>query len=215
MTDTSTSTRINPSAVSSHPHSGSPGPVADDTEQRVRQRIRALRQARGWSLDELSRRTLISPSTLSRIETGRRRVALDQLAPIARALATTIDDLVDVADEADVVIRPRRCEIHGNVVWPLTREQDASGRMVSKVRMEPNDEPVVTDVHPGRDWFYVLEGTVRLVLGGRERLVHAGEAAEFSTMTPHWIGAHGGPVELLAILDREGERAHLGADERP
>ena len=112
------------------------------------------------------------------------------------------------------MIRPRRCEIHGNVVWPLTREQDASGRMVSKVRMVPTATPPDPDVHPGRDWFYVLEGTVRLVLGGRERLVHAGEAAEFSTMTPHWMGAHGGPAEILAILDREGERAHLGAEDR-
>ena len=183
----------------------------DDVERRVRQRIRALRQARGWSLDELSRRTMLNASTLSRIETGRRRVALDQLAPIARALATTIDDLVDVADDEDVIIRPRRCEIHGNVVWPLTREQDSTGRMVSKVRMSPSAGPVETDVHPGRDWFYVLEGTVRLVRGDRERLVRTGEAAEFSTMTPHWIGAHGGPAELLAIFDRDGERAHLGA----
>ena len=64
-------------------------------------------------------------------------------------------------------------------------------------------------VHPGRDWFYVLEGTVRLRLGEREVLVEAGQAASFDTMTPHSMVGHGGPAELLTILDHHGERAHL------
>ena len=62
---------------------------------------------------------------------------------------------------------------------------------------------------PGRDWFFVLDGTARLVLGEHEHLVHAGQAAEFDTMTPHWIVGYGGPVEILTIFDRHGEEAHL------
>jgi hypothetical protein len=30
-------------------------------------------------------------------------------------------------------------------------------------------------------------------------------------MVPHAIGAHGGPVEMLTMLDHDGERAHLPA----
>ena len=41
-----------------------------EVEDLVRQRIRGLRVARGWSLDDLAARSLLSPSTLSRIETG-------------------------------------------------------------------------------------------------------------------------------------------------
>ena len=64
-------------------------------------------------------------------------------------------------------------------------------------------------VHPGRDWFYVLDGTVRLRLGDREILVEAGQAASFDTMTPHSMVGHGGGAEVLTILDHHGERAHL------
>ena len=70
------------------------------------------------------------------------------------------------------------------------------------VRPEPR-------VHPGREWFYVLTGTVRLLLGEREHLVTAGQAAEFDTMTPHRMLGHGAPAEILTIFDRHGEDAHL------
>jgi quercetin dioxygenase-like cupin family protein len=64
-------------------------------------------------------------------------------------------------------------------------------------------------VHPGKDWFTVLSGTIVLLLGERRILVEAGQAAEFSTMTPHAIRAHHGPAEILAILDHDGQRTHL------
>lgn len=41
--------------------------------------------------------------------------------------------------------------------------------------------------------------------------MEAGDAAEFSTMVPHHIAAESGPVEILTILDHDGELAHLHA----
>src|SRR4051795_1909143 len=100
----------------------------------VRKRIRGLRVARGWSLDELAARCYLSPSTLSRIETGHRRIALDQLAPIARALGTTLDQLVESADDDDVVIRPEPDHgTHGRTTWLLSRERAMHGVTVAKM----------------------------------------------------------------------------------
>jgi quercetin dioxygenase-like cupin family protein len=64
-------------------------------------------------------------------------------------------------------------------------------------------------VHPGHDWFFVIEGRVRLLLGEREIIVESGEAAEFATMTPHAFAASDGPAELIMIFDRDGQRAHV------
>jgi DNA-binding Xre family transcriptional regulator/quercetin dioxygenase-like cupin family protein len=178
----------------------------------VRRRIRGLRAARGWSLDDLATRCYLSPSTLSRIETGHRRIALDQLAPIARALGTTLDQLVESADDNDVVIRPMRDEMHGITTWMLSREPGPHGVTVAKMRItrpDPRSGPGELRVHPGKDWFTVLSGTIVLLLGERTVLVEAGQAAEFSTMIPHAFGAHGGPAEILCILDHDGQRTHL------
>jgi transcriptional regulator with XRE-family HTH domain len=179
----------------------------------IRQRIRGLRLARGWSLDALAARCYLSPSTLSRIETGHRRIALDQLVPIARALGTTLDQLVESAEDEDVVIRPQPDHTRGLTTWLLSSERALHGVTVAKMRITA-ERPAGADqlsVHPGREWFTVLSGTARLQLGERTILVQAGNAAEFSTMVPHTIGAHDGPVEILTIFDHEGGRAHLHA----
>ena len=178
-------------------------------EDTARRRLRSLRLARGWTLDELARRSLIGASTISRIETGHRRLAIDNLAALAKALETTVDELLGDGEDEDVVIRPVRDVRHGIVIWPLTRLHDPTGRVVSKMRLPASRKPLVPQVHPGRDWFFVLEGTARLVLGEREHLVEPGQAAEFNTMTPHAISGYRGPVEVLVIFDRHGEQAHL------
>jgi transcriptional regulator with XRE-family HTH domain len=183
-----------------------------DLDGLVRKRIRGLRAARGWSLDDLAARCYLSPSTLSRIETGHRRIALDQLAPIARALGATIDQLVESVADDDVVIRPQRDAARGVTTWMLTREPGPHGVSVAKMRVTRPAPRRGTDelrVHPGKDWFTVLSGTIVLLLGERAILVETGQAAEFSTMIPHAFGAHDGPAEVLCIFDHDGQRTHL------
>ncbi len=183
-----------------------------DLDGLVRKRIRGLRVAQGWSLDDLAARSYLSASTLSRIETGHRRIALDQLTLIARALGTTLDQLVESVDDDDVVIRPQRDVVRGVTTWMLSREPGPHGVSVAKMRITRPEPRRGTDelrVHPGKDWFTVLSGTVVLLLGERTILVEAGQAAEFSTMIPHAFGAHNGPAEVLCIFDHDGQRTHL------
>lgn len=173
--------------------------------------IRAFRHSRGWSLDTLAERSFLSPSNLSRIETGARRIALDQLIPIARALDASVDQLIEPTDDTDVVIRPRQVHERGMTVWTLANNRAPNGLGVAKMRITTPAPPAEeAGVHPGRDWFTVLTGTAELRLGERLIIVEAGDAAEFSTMIPHAIGAHGGiPVEVLTILTNDGQHAHL------
>ncbi len=181
-----------------------------DVEARTSRRLRSLRLARGWTIDDVAQRAHLSPSTISRIETGHRRITLDHLVALAGVLGATVEDLLaDDADTDDVVIRPRRDRVHGVTYWMLSRPDDPSGRVVAKMRVPASRRPPEPRVHPGREWFTVLEGTVRLRLGDREHLVTVGQAAEFDTTTPHWILGHGGAAEILTIFDRSGERAHL------
>ncbi|NKI43589.1 helix-turn-helix transcriptional regulator [Streptomyces sp. LD120] len=172
----------------------------------VRGRIRALRVAQGWSLEELASRARLSQSTLSRIENGQRRLALDQLVTLARALDTSLDQLVESGAE-EVVSSPMIDAAHGLMRWPLKAEP---GMTVVRRRVTepPPDNPARMRAHPGREWLVVLSGTAVLLLGNRRLRIETHQAAEFPTMLPHALGAEGGPCEILGIFDRDARRGH-------
>lgn len=177
----------------------------------VRKRIRALRVAQGWSLEELATRARLSPSSLSRIENGQRRLALDQLVTLARALDTSLDQLVET-DTEDVIANPMVDGAHGLMRWPIKAEP---GMTVVRQRITspPPDDPAAMRAHPGREWLVVLSGTAVLMLGHRRIRVETNQAAEFPTMLPHAIGAAGKPCEIVGIFDREARRGHRTDEE--
>jgi transcriptional regulator with XRE-family HTH domain len=185
------------------------GTMADlnDIEQVVRTRLRSLRSTLGLSLDELAVRTNLSPSTISRVETGKRTISLDILLPLASALHVDLDALLDVSSDEDVVIRPVPNRFGKRTTWMLSRSTGST--IAIKMRLEPTRRTAEQRVHPGHEWFFVIEGRVRLSLGEREITVETGEAAEFGTMTPHVLAAVDGPAELIVIFDRDGQRAHV------
>ena len=179
------------------------------TDAVVRARIRALRLERGLSQNEVAERAGMATSTLSRLESGDRRLALDHLTPLAGALGVSVGDLLEPAT-ADPRVHGRARKIDGVTFHPLSRSAPGGLRVV---RMEIPARRTVPDPrsHEGHEWFYVLRGRVRLVLGDDELVLEPGEAAEFSTWTPHWVGAVDGPAEAIAIFGPHGERVHMRA----
>ena len=81
-------------------------------------RLRAVRLARGWTLEALASRAGMSASTLSRLESGKRQATLGLLLPLTRELGVRIDDLVSPTSPDPRVRRPsiRR---DGLVIAPL------------------------------------------------------------------------------------------------
>jgi transcriptional regulator with XRE-family HTH domain len=177
----------------------------------VRKRIRALRVAQGLSLEELATRAHLSQSSLSRIENGQRRLALDQLVILARALDTTLDQLVENAAD-NVVISPMTHGTHG-LSWPVKSDPTMSV-MRRRLTDPPPDSPSKMRAHPGKEWLVVLSGTAILMLGDRRFRIETNQAAEFPTMMPHAIGAEGRPCEIMFIFDRDARRGHRETDDQ-
>jgi transcriptional regulator with XRE-family HTH domain len=183
----------------------------DSVDARVRRRLRELRSERGLTLQQVAERASLDVSTLSRLESGKRRLALDHLPGLAAALGVSADDLLGAAPVRDPRVRSRPRRFQGMTMWPLTNRGPAAGPAAYKIhvgaaRAAP---PATLPVHEGYDWLYVLSGRLRLILGERDLTIEPGEAVEFTTWTPHWFGAVDGPVELIGIFGPQGERVHL------
>jgi transcriptional regulator with XRE-family HTH domain len=183
----------------------------ESVDVRVRRRLRELRAERGLTLQQVAERASIDISTLSRLEAGKRRLALDHLPALAAALGVSADELLGSPPPQDPRVRERPRTHDGMTVWPLTRRGPAGAPRAYKINISPKRRTPrdALPVHEGLDWLYVLSGRLRLLLGDEDFTIDPGEAVEFSTWTPHWFGAVDGPVELIMIVGPQGERLHL------
>ena len=179
--------------------------MTDELAQ-VGARLRAARNDRGWTLDDLAERAGMSPSTLSRLESGKRQASLELLLPLTRQLGIRLDDLVST-ETPDPRVRRAPIRRQGMLIVPLAPE----GAPIStyKITYPPVDSPPERRTHDGYEWLYVLTGRLRLLLGEQDLVLTRGEAAEFDTRTPHSMSAVGSrPAQVLSIFNDEGMKMH-------
>jgi transcriptional regulator with XRE-family HTH domain len=185
-------------------------PAIAATLDLVGPRLKRVRSQRGVTLHDLSERTGISKSTLSRLENGQRRPSLELLLPLAQAYRIPLDDLVGAPEVGDPRIRLKPRRVHGRTVLPLTHQPN--GVQAWKIVIPARQSTPQPRAHDGYEWLYVLSGRMRLVLGAQDLVLGVGEAAEFDTQVPHWFGSTGeGSAEVLSIFGRPGERMHVTA----
>lgn len=172
---------------------------------RVGARLRGIRTRRAMTLADVARATGISKSTVSRLETGKRRPTLELLLALSHAYRVPLDDLVAAPEEGDPRLRFTPGQVKGRTVIPLTRQP--GGTQAWKIVIPIGQATPAPRAHDGHEWIYVLSGRLRFVLGAQDRVLGPGEVASFDTTVPHWFGNTGSePVEILSIFGRPGER---------
>ncbi len=177
-------------------------------------RLRGVRERRGVTLADVSRATGISPSTLSRIETGRRRPTLEVLLQLAKEYGVALDELAGTAPAPAAEPRSTAPRSFGDdkAVLPLTRYVGGlhAHKHVLPAGAEPPERPRQAS-HEGYEWLCVLYGRLWLALGSQDLVLTAGEVAEFDTRVLHGVANAGsdGPVEYLIMFGPQGERLRL------
>ncbi|OIK26719.1 helix-turn-helix transcriptional regulator [Streptomyces malaysiense] len=174
-------------------------------------RLRAARERHGATLAGVSRATGISPSTLSRIETGRRKPTLEVVLRLAKEYGVSLDELAGTAPAPAVGPRTSAPLSFGDdkAVLPLTRY--VGGLHAHKHVLPAVEDPPARPrqiSHEGYEWLCVLYGRLWLALGDQDLFLTAGDVAEFDTRTPHGVAnaGPGGPVEYLVLFGPQGER---------
>jgi transcriptional regulator with XRE-family HTH domain len=166
-------------------------------DDQVRARLRQLRFERGLSLSALAAASGLAASTISRLETGERRLTLAHVATLARALDVATDDLLATGDERGSPGRDGK-------TWEAVGPERTAGARVYRVGIPAELREPALHGHEGHQWLYVMEGRVRLIVGDDDRVVEQGQAAQFHTWLPHWLGAADGPAEVVIIHSPDG-----------
>lgn len=167
-------------------------------------RLRAVRRQQGLTLKDVSRRSRVALSTLSKMELGQASVSYEKLAAVAHALQIDIAKLFDPRPRSKAVAGPTavRCTLPDAprydtanyelrmlaTAFPDKRMTPAWGRIVARSSAEFDD----FIRHPGQEFVMVLSGSVCIRFeNGEQMLLKRHESAYFDSSVGHMYLARG------------------------
>jgi transcriptional regulator with XRE-family HTH domain len=173
-------------------------------------RVRALREAMGFSLRDLAERCGVSAPMLSQVERGETSPTLAVAEKIAAGLELTLSQLLRLDEGEHVAVSRaagrRRYERGGHRFEELTPPLPGQRADVSLHTLKagattggPGDPPIH---EPGsRETAVVLTGVLALVVDGTRHELHAGDSVTFDADLPHHFENDGeGQARFLAVI---------------
>lgn len=164
---------------------------AADLASRVAANLRALRQARGLSLDELAQLSGVSRAALSQIETNKTNPTIGILWKVAAGFGVPFNELIGEARAPASILRRNAAQ----------EMQSADGKFHSRPLAPAGANPLVelyelrlaarsryaSEAHvPGtREIVIVLAGALKLVTAGQSYDLAAGDSVLFAADEPH------------------------------
>jgi transcriptional regulator with XRE-family HTH domain len=184
--------------------------VVVDPSTAVGQRVKALREAMGLSLRDLSERSGVSPPMLSQVERGETSPTLASAAKIAAGLELTLSQLLRLDEGQNVVVSRagsrRRSGRGGHRFEELTPPMPGQRADVSLHALVPGastggraDPPMH---EPGsRETAVVRAGTLALIVDGSRYDLREGDSVTFDADLPHHFENDGEePTEFVAVI---------------
>jgi transcriptional regulator with XRE-family HTH domain len=185
-------------------------PSARDIED-IGARIRAIREEKGVSLEDLSRLTGFEVAFLSGIETSQVQPQLGTMIKLSKALDSafgrlvsgTGDKLYSITRKAERRAAARSTSKTGkkHLYSYKSLAPDVKGRHMEAllVQLLTATEKDIS-VHDGEEFVFVLDGTVLLEIGGERFELEPGDSAYYLSTTPHLIAAKEDKATILAVL---------------
>ncbi len=183
-------------------------------ELKIGEKIRELRENRGFSLQEMAARTGYSSALLSQIENHMLSPPLGALIKIARALEIKVGAFFgEEPGEPFVIVRKQerrrisRFASKEGVSYGYTYETlgaDKKDRHMEPflVTLEPatvKSEKLST--HDGEEFIFVLEGEMEAILGNHKDVLYPGDCIYYDSTIPHKVQCHQDtPAKILAII---------------
>ena len=176
-------------------------------ESEIGRRIKASRINKRFTLEQLANQTGFTKGYLSRIEKSEKSPPLSTLGIIARILGITISFLVGEGEQQTPFGIVRKGErpliVRGNA---LDYSYEAVAHTFPNKKMEPfiltlplKPKKKTIHQHEGEELLFVLEGTMKFLLGSQEYLLEEGDCIYFDSGIRHF-GESGGRKEAKCFM---------------
>lgn len=192
--------------------------MAENGEQikQIALRIRDLRDIQGLTTAEMAQKTGINQQEYEAYETGTSDFSFSHLFNIAEALDVDISDLLTgespklhgyvlTRNGQGLKFNRRSQYVYHHLAYNF-RDKLAEPFIVT-VEEDTPDTVKQAHSHDGQEFDYVLEGTLKIILGGNELYLREGDSLYYDSALPHVMYAVEGDCRFIAVVIKEGARA--------
>lgn len=195
----------------------------------IGERIREERERAGLSQRKLAKRLGLSPSLISQLESGQTKPSVGTLYAIVTELGVSVDSVIRSGDEpptprvvedtgpATPLVRPghrQAIDLASGVRWEELTATKEEGVDFLYATYEVGgastpDESLMR--HHGREYGYVMSGTLGIQIGFNEYTLEPGDSIAFDSERPHRLFNKGDqPVHAVwFVVGRDADaRAH-------
>lgn len=184
----------------------------DEGVEALGQKIKALRENKGMSLDEMSKMTGFDVETLSKIETNEIQPQLGTVIKLSKALDSALGRLVSgQGDKLYSITRKNERKSALRSPSSKTGKQklytykslapEVKGRHMEALLVQLEDYPdQEMSVHEGEEFIFVLDGIVLLKIGEEVFELDRGDSAYYLSTTPHLLSAKGSKATIVAVI---------------
>lgn len=189
-------------------------------------KLRALRAKQGWTLAEVSTRTGLTISTLSKLENDKMSLSYDKMMQIATGLGVDIGTLFArpeddaEASSAESMIPPAgRRSITRKGEGRVIEHKNFTQRYPAGDLLRKQLVPIISEVkarsreaygqllrHPGEEYLLVLEGAIELHTEFYAPMrLEAGDSIYFDSSMAHgYVAAASGTCRMLSVCSTVG-----------
>ena len=183
-------------------------------EIRVGEKIKELRERKGFSLKEMADLTGFSTALLSQMENHLVSPSLGTIIKLARTLGVKVGDFLGESEgEPFAIVRK---DERKNVSRFASKDGVKYGYSYESLGFDKKDrhmEPFIvtlepatvktskTSVHEGEEFIFVLEGEMEVILGNHTDVLYPGDSIYYDSNIPHRVQCHKEKItKILAVL---------------
>lgn len=173
------------------------------------QRMKGLREIEGYTTRQIAEDLNISQELYESYESGEVDIPMSFLYEFANKFGVELTAIISGEDPRLKIYQlvrsgegldvERRKQYKYQSLAYNFRHKKAEIFTVEVPETKPGD-PAPVNSHPGHEFNYVLEGTLKLTINSKELTLHPGDSLYFDASYAHGMQAVGGKAKFLAII---------------
>lgn len=181
-----------------------------DQIKQIAARIKELREISGISIETLAKELKISPETYLEYESGNTDIPVSFLYEISNRFNVELTAILTgggpklhsfalVRKGKGVNIERRKQYKYQSLAYNFANKKAEPFLVCAEP--EPDSSPIHYNSHPGQEFNYVIEGTLKVIINGHEVILNEGDSLYFDSNSEHGMKAMDNKsAKFLAII---------------